>query len=196
MRSYWVVFLILFSLIASGQDIILTKDSTVYKCASYSVETEIVRCQLLEGEEAKQKRIEKDSVFMITDTDGNILVYPSAAEMSDNEFLRAHLSLYDIGSTHADKFYDQYTDAQWATFATTLVFSPAGLILAIITSSITPSAANLGYPNSTLWKNREYKMGYKKQAKDTKKYKVWDKFGLGVGINLTIGALVYFLSGR
>lgn len=182
--------LLLFAAV-QAQDHILTLDSTVYSGRVMDVRQDEVTYQPQEDTSGPLHKVPKDSVLLVTRASGGISVYHSEDAIYDRILHSNKVSLYDIGAAHGRTYYDQYDDAQYSVLASTIIFSPGGLLVSIISSSITPSEHNLNYPNSTLWKNDEYRTGYSHAARKVKGYKVWDKFGLGLGINIAIAAAIY-----
>ncbi|MBA3665155.1 MAG: hypothetical protein H0W61_13230 [Bacteroidetes bacterium] len=73
----------------------------------------------------------------------------------------------------------RHTGGSVGTGVAAMLFPPIGLIPAIICSSVPPREYNLGYPDDNLWQNRDYNLGYSKEAYRIKRKRVWSGFGLG-----------------
>jgi hypothetical protein len=65
----------------------------------------------------------------------------------------------------------------------------AGLIPAIICSSVPPREYNMGYPDDRLWQNKDYRYGYSKEAYRIKRKRIWRAFGIGAGTGILIALL-------
>jgi hypothetical protein len=177
---------------AAGQDYLLTFDSTVYKGHITRRTSESIDFQLDDSTGAVLE-MATDSLLMVTRETGGLLVFHNAGSIAEKAMYSNGLSLYDIGAAHAHQYYDQYDEAQYSTLAISLVAPPAGLVFAIISASTTPSKRNLGFPSSTLWDSYQYRQGYARKARKIKGHKVWDKFGLGLGINIALAAAIYLM---
>jgi hypothetical protein len=99
--------------------------------------------------------------------------------------------LFRQGQTDASKYYKGYKGASTGTLLTSIVASPLiGLIPAIACSSSQPEDQNLNYPNSELMKKPDYYNGYTQQAKKIKQNKVWKNWGIAIGVNLLLIAVI------
>lgn len=99
--------------------------------------------------------------------------------------------LFRQGQADALKYYKGYKGAGTGTLITSIVASPLlGLIPAIACSSTQPEDQNLNYPNSELMKNPDYYNGYTQKAKKIKQNKVWKNWGIAVGVNLLLIAVI------
>ncbi|CAN5537029.1 hypothetical protein BH11BAC1_BH11BAC1_06480 [soil metagenome] len=101
--------------------------------------------------------------------------------------------MYLKGIHDAEIYYTKYRAASNGTFWTTaLVGLGPGLIPAFITTSISPTEENFGFPDSLLMKNPEYYKGYCVHAKAKKGKKVWHGYLGGIFVNIAF--LVLLLS--
>ena len=90
------------------------------------------------------------------------------------------------GQSDAAKYYKGDNGGGTGTLITSLLSPVVGLIPAIACSSSHPRDMNLNYPNSDLMKNRAYYNGYTQKAKKIKQGRVWQNWGIGLGVNLTL----------
>ncbi|MCE3226237.1 MAG: hypothetical protein K0S32_788 [Bacteroidetes bacterium] len=84
------------------------------------------------------------------------------------------------GAGDAKIYYRHRGGAGWVG-VTAAIFPLAGLVPAIICSSVPPKQHNLGYPDQNLWQNKDYRFGYQKEAYRIKRKRVWTGFGIGCG---------------
>lgn len=115
----------------------------------------------------------KDVINEIAEATQSILV-----ETTDGE------KLYLRGSADALRYYRGYKPAATGTLVSGLVFLPAGLVPAIITSAVPPKEENLNYPSIELMQNVDYYNGYTQRARSMKQAKVWTNLGIAFGVNL------------
>lgn len=123
-----------------------------------------------------------------TQTDNNSSV--SAAQYSANSNpVEAHDREIQ-GRNDARVYYRNYrTPAGW-TLATTLIFAPVGLVTAVSTSITPPTDQNLEFPTAALMRDPAYAKGYTSQAHHKKSGRVWGNFGIGLLVNVAVGALI------
>ncbi|MCW3077908.1 MAG: hypothetical protein JWO32_2517 [Bacteroidetes bacterium] len=112
-------------------------------------------------------------------------VNPAVSPNSETDAITFQLR----GARDAKKYYKN-KGGSIGTGITAFVFPLAGLVPAIICSSIAPKERNLGYPYESLWENKYYRLGYSKEAYRIKKKRVWTGFGIGTGAAILLGILV------
>lgn len=92
----------------------------------------------------------------------------------------------------AKTHYRAYREASSLTFATSLLTTPlGGLVAAVGCSSAAPRDGNLDYPDADLFAVEEYKEAYRNAAWQQKKLAVW--FGF-LGGSAIWGGIVYVLN--
>ncbi|MBK0402366.1 hypothetical protein I5M27_05180 [Adhaeribacter sp. BT258] len=140
--------------------------------------------------------IPKAEIFMIKYANGSKVVY-GAKNIEKEEAIRALKSknispdsLQKLGRLDAKKYYQAYKGAATGTFISTLLFPPAGLVVAISTSSCRPTKNNLNYPSEILFSQRAYVNGYGERAHKKKQEQVWTNFGIGVVVSATLTLIV------
>ncbi|HTB07102.1 MAG TPA: hypothetical protein VK806_09140 [Bacteroidia bacterium] len=93
------------------------------------------------------------------------------------------MTLYFRGTDDADNNYKAKKSCKWLVFGASVIGTPVlGLIPAIITSSVHPSARNLNVPEGALLHNAAYMKGYKDEAHDIKKRAIWNHYLTGSSI--------------
>ena len=90
-------------------------------------------------------------------------------------------NMFAKGKMDAKQYYKGYSSAGTITLVTTLFLGAGGLAPAISYSSSIPKTS-LGYPDSILFKNPDYKFGYLKRAQRKRSNKVWTNFGFAFSI--------------
>lgn len=95
-----------------------------------------------------------------------------------------------LGKEDAHIYYHSYSNAGAATMVSTLTFPIAGLVVAIGTSSASPSTHEFNHPNHRLLQNPDYKRAYKAECKKIKRKQVWKNFGLAMGINIIMYGII------
>lgn len=85
------------------------------------------------------------------------------------------------------KTYYKNKGGSIGTGITAFIFPPAGLVPAIICSCVPPKERNLGYPDENLWENKDYRLGYTKEAYRIKRKRVWTGFGIGTAAAILLG---------
>ncbi len=128
-------------------------------------------------------------------TDALFIKYENGTKdvFSDEKVSVSAGDLFTQGRLDAGKHYRKFKPAATGTLITGLVSPIVGLVPAIITSSTTPSDANLNAPDPELLKNSDYYDGYSNRAKKIKQGKVWKNLGIAFGVNLA--ATLILLSG-
>jgi hypothetical protein len=93
------------------------------------------------------------------------------------------MTLYFRGTDDADNNYKAKKSGKWLIFGATIIGTPVlGLIPAIITSRVQPSAKNLNIPEGALSHNTAYIKGYKDEAHDIKKKAIWNHYLTGSSV--------------
>ncbi len=97
---------------------------------------------------------------------------------------------FEQGRVDATNYYHGYSGAATGTLVVSLLSPIAGLIPAIACSSTPPGESSMRYPRNDLYKDGGYRMGYRKQAHSIKAGRVWRSWGIGLGVNLALVALL------
>jgi hypothetical protein len=93
-------------------------------------------------------------------------------------------NMFIMGKVDAARFYDGYHGASTGTLVVSLLSPLVGLIPAIACSTTNPKPKNLGYPDTQLFHQIDYKRGYVLQSKRIKSKKVWRNWGIAFGVNI------------
>ena len=112
--------------------------------------------------------------------------------------IAVHHNTWTLGQyqnkAHADAktHYRAYREASSLTFATSILATPlGGLVAAVGCSSAAPRDGNLNYPDADLFEVEEYKKTYRDAAWKQKKLAVWFSF---LGGSAIFGGIRYFLN--
>ncbi len=97
---------------------------------------------------------------------------------------------FEQGRADATNYYHGYSGAATGTLVVSLLSPIAGLIPAIACSSTPPGEFSMRYPGNDLYKDRGYRMGYRRQAHRIKAGRVWRSWGIGLGVNLALVVLL------
>lgn len=95
------------------------------------------------------------------------------------------------GQKDAKTYYKHSLGASWFTFGVGLISPLVALIPAIATSAVAPKPINLNYPNTSLFKNEEYKKGYTLKAKRLKQGRVWGSWGATLALGIIVQSVKY-----
>lgn len=189
---------IAFVVVAKAQDVIILKSGDEISAKVLEVNVSDIKYKKAENLDGPSYSIDKSEVFMIKYKNGTKDVFntiensnskdSNTKEDEESKYVPPASNANDMnyqGQVDASTYYQGYKGAGTGTFLTTFFFSGlAGLIPAIACSSTSPSDENLMYPKSDLMKNSDYNNGYRQEAKRIKSRKVWDNFGIAVGINV------------
>jgi hypothetical protein len=170
-----------------SQDIITMKNGDEIKSKILEVGTSEIKYKKFENPEGPSYSMPKTDALFIKYENGTKDVFSEEKKSTSAD------DLFTQGRMDAGKHYRKYKPAATGTLITGLVSPVVGLVPAIITSSTTPSEANLNAPDPELLKNSNYYDGYTNRAKKIKQGKVWKNFGIAFGVNLA--AAIFLLSG-
>lgn len=193
MKYLLVVFLVVAVLIdCFTQDIILMNDGELIKAIAVEVGTTEVKYKKANNPSGQQHVILKIDVLSITYSDGTFVSFEEERKElpSGNDTSEPEMDLYSQGQRDAKRYYTGYKNAGNVVFITTMIFPPAGLIPATSCSFTTPKDANLLIPSKELKMQKDYYSGYLIKAKRMKQNRIWTNWGIGLGVNLSIIALV------
>ena len=141
--------------------------------------------------------ISKSEVFMIKYENGTKDIFNQSKKEEIKDKIPSE-SIQDVcqkGKNDASLNYDASGPAGGTGIAT-ILFSPVGLIVAIGTSSTSPSYKTLAKkaPDLKLLRsNSNYKACYKSEAHRMKKRKVWSSFGIGLAVNFAVAYLFFYI---
>lgn len=175
------------------QDTLVLRNSTRIAAVILEIGTETVRYKKVGNPEGPDYTTHKSEVRYIIlkngikETVDTLAGHPTAGASPAHG--KSSGEMYSKGMFDAGIFYTRPCGAVGtgiATFATGIF----GLIPAIIISAVPPKEKNLGYPSYELWKNKDYKAGYKRRAKKIKQKKVWNSFGVGIAASLVFAFLL------
>lgn len=100
-------------------------------------------------------------------------------------------SLCYMGKRDAQENYTGKGSLSGVTTAVTILTSPLiGLIPAAIGSSSDVNDSKLDYPSQTLWKNKDYRDCYRKEATKIKSRKAWTAYGISSAIWLGLIVII------
>lgn len=98
-------------------------------------------------------------------------------------------SVFNSGVQAAKKYYKGYKVAAGTTLAVTILNPLIGLAPAIGTTVGKPG--DLMHPDYEMLKNPVYYNGYISESKKIQTRKVWNKYLLGVGIDIAVISIIY-----
>jgi hypothetical protein len=131
----------------------------------------------------------REEIVKLTYQNGTLIYLAEKTPAIKNSVL-VYDSMYYAGVNDASLNYKGYKAASTGTLLSSLVF-PLNLIPAITCSATPPGDEKLGYKDKKLMENNGYNFGYKEQAHEIKKKKVWKNFAIGTGAFFGL----YILSG-
>jgi hypothetical protein len=176
-----------FTLIFCIANISMAQDSLTMKSGA------IIQVKVIEvtSNEVKYKKIDNlnGPLYSVVKSDLSMIRYENGTK-DDFSAIKNTLDpiisdMYFKGRTDAIENYTGYKTAGTATLITTsLPFCGfmAGIVPALLCYSTFPADENLGYPDSTLMKNRTYATGYRDYANEIKKKKVLKNYFTGIPI--------------
>ena len=164
-----------------GQDVIYKVSGEEISGRVMEVGPSTVSYKEMENPKGPIYRLEKDSVAKIVYENGTKDVLKTK-----NKKVETDINYFIKGQRDADRFYQDYKTASISTLVISLLSPLVGLIPALATSLSRPKEGNLGYPNSELFKRKDYRRGYKHRAKKIKSRKVWTNWGVALGVNFII----------
>lgn len=175
-----------------AQDTLIFKNNEIQVVKILEIRTEEVKYKKLDNLDGPDFIIKKSELNQIQYSNGKVESLLEAVDIPSvgaSSFGPAEAT-FAKGQLDAMKYYRGYKPSGTGTIITTLLFTPAGLIPAIACGSTSPKDKNLGYPNSELFNNPDYRNGYREKAKRIKANKVWTNFGIGLGVNLVLGLIL------
>lgn len=143
----------------------------------------------------------------IQTSDGNIFVYSMedvekitkeqvAVKSNENTGLQTNdgnQSGYDIcfkAQQDAEMFYHNKGAYRGGIWATTLFFTPLGLIPTVAAVASDLSTEQLNIPDYKMLENPQYVKCYKDTAKKKRNKASWTAFGVAAGLNIALGLLL------
>ena len=194
MKSGFILFFSLIFLLpeAFSQDLITTKTGRDIS----GLVQEVTKTAIIYQRNDSVFTIPKAEIFMVKYANGSKADYGAKNTAKAEALLALQAgglsvdSLRKTGFRDAAKHYRGYKDAATGTFISTLLFPPAGLIVAVGTASTIPNTRNLNYPSDMLAADRDYAAAYLEKSHKKKKEYVWTNFGIGLGVSALIGLFV------
>lgn len=164
-----------------GQDVIHKVSGEEIRGRVMEVGPSTVSYKKMENPKGPSYKLEKDSVAMIEYANGTKDVFETKEKKEE-----ADINYFIKGQRDADRFYQDYKTASVSTLIVSLLSPLVGLIPALATSLSRPKEVNLGFPDTKLFKRKDYRRGYKLRAKKIKSRKVWTNWGVALGVNFLI----------
>lgn len=129
--------------------------------------------------------IAKSDVLMVQYENGTKDIFDKPQKNSETSE-----QLASKGTMDASKSYKGYKSAGTGTLVVALISPLVGLIPALTCSLTPPKDKNLMFPNAELKKEPEYYNSYTKKAKRIKSGKVWTNWGIALGVNIVLSAIL------
>ena len=131
--------------------------------------------------------ISKDAVYRIIFENGTSEIITSKEKepgwtSNENYFVK--------GQSDCIAYYSKYKGASTGTLVVSLLSPLVGLVPAVATSLTPPKDRNLDYPSTELFANQDYQNGYRSKAWNIKSRKVWRNWGIALGANVILFAIV------
>lgn len=166
-----------------AQDLLTKRNGEEVKVKVTEVTSTDVRYKVYDNQEGPVYTLSKTEVFSVKYQNGtkDIFAEQSAAPTTGNS-----QNMFAQGKSDAITNYRAYKPAGTGTLVTGLVSPLLGLVPAIACSLTPPKEENLGYTNSELMKNADYRNGYTQGSKKIKSRKVWSNWGIAFGANLLV----------
>jgi hypothetical protein len=183
-----IISFCLIKVICYSQDTIIAIPHDTISCVVHEINDEEIKYKPFDFQDGPLRTILKTSVYIIQYQNGKIDTinssYSKRVPQAETPVSNRTKDYYVRGFEDAKKNYDGYEGAGTITLVTTVLFWPAGLVPAIICSSVPPKEKNMNYPSKAPLKKDDYLEGYKNGAKKKKQGKVWMNFGIGIGVNV------------
>lgn len=161
-----------------SQDIITTKSGEDILAKVLEVNPSEIKYKKYGNDESPLYTILKSDLVMIRYDDGTKDIFTVAQAPTENMVMK--------GQRDALLNYTGRNSGATWTGITTVLFSPlVGVIPAALCASTDPSDRNL-LGDSELMRNHDYKIGYRENARKTKKKRVWSSFATASGIWLIL----------
>jgi hypothetical protein len=201
MKPFIVFSILCASFYSKSQDTLFLKNNGIIPSLVLQINTNDIVYKKMSNLDGPDYKTNKSEVKYIKYKNGQIENIDSLYAIESNKTIANNIpsstsnvyekseQMYINGKRDAKIFYDSPTGAV-GTGITSFILLPFGLIPAIICSAVPPREKNLDYPNYDLWKNENYKAGYKHQAKKMKQKKVWAGFGIGLGAGILLRAFI------
>jgi hypothetical protein len=192
MKYVLLVFMLMASFSLSAQDIIIKKDGTEIQAKVTEVNELDIKYKKFDNQDGPVYTLLKAEVFMVKYQNGDKEVYnennsPGPGPAEQNLVITAD-EMYRKGIKDAGKNY--YPILPWlGTLGSTMLFWPAGLGVTIGTFATPPKEKNLNIPDDELFKDPNYKKGYKDKAYKIKKTNAVLGFATGTLLLVTVAML-------
>lgn len=204
--SFLLLFLSL-SVSLQAQDLITTRSGEDIKAKVTEIGLTEVKYHPWESPEGTVSTLPKESILLIRYEDGGKEVFESQTAEDDmlppavpqnKSGLVSSLSntnMFIQGQIDAKRYYKGYKDAGAVSLISSFLLGPVfGLIPTIAIASTTPNAQNLNFPSESLMRNREYAIGYAKEARSIKSRRSWTNYGIGAVIGTALLAILISVS--
>lgn len=174
--GFFLVAFMAVSSLCTAQDLIAMKDGQNLKVDIISVGEKEVEFQPLGADTNNTYIISKADIFMIVFKDGVRDTMSSAAPAKESRLNTAQ-NWYFRGIEDADANYKGKRTARGAIFASALIVTPVLAIYpAMACATSPPTDANLNIRNNVLLGNKDYMEGYRDEAFDIKRRKIWRSY--------------------
>ena len=168
---FWAV-----SSLCTAQDLIAMKNGQKLKVDIVSIGDKEVEFQPMGSDTNNTYIISKADIYMIEFRDGVRDTLSSSRPVKDAEIDTSH-NWYFRGIEDADAYYRGKKSGRGAIFASALIATPVlGICPAMACSTSPPLDANLDIRDNRLRTNRYYMEGYRDEAFDIKRRKIWRSY--------------------
>lgn len=178
-----LIFISYIPALSFSQDTITKRNGVIIPAKVLEISSTDVKYKNFDNQNGPTYSIFKSEVLMIHYENGNKEVFN---EQQADEPKKPKENLFIKGQVDAARYYHGYKAASGTTLAVSLLSPLVGLVPAIGCSLTPPKEKNLGYPDSDLFLNNDYKHGYIQSAKKIKSGKIWRNWGTALGVNLIL----------
>ena len=205
--------LLLLSIFVTGsiplfaQDLITTRKGEDLKARVLEIGLINVKYHLWDAPEGAVSILPKSEILLIRYEDGGKEVFesqtaegdmlPTAVPQNKSGLVSSlsNTNMFIQGQIDAKRYYKGYKDAGAVSLISSFLLGPVfGLIPTIAIASTTPNAQNLDFPSESLMRNREYAIGYAKEARSIKSRRSWTNYGIGAVIGTALLAILISVS--
>jgi hypothetical protein len=188
MKYILLLTILVFSCPVFCQDILFLRTGEEIEVKLLKIKPNLVKYKLYNNLQGPELTIKKNKLFKVQYANGLVYTFEHfVANSYSKSIIRTDSlvvpdNLYFQGQQDARLYYHSYEGAQIGTIAATAVSGPLfGLIPAVVSSSVTPTYQNLGFP--------DYRLIQQPEAKRIKSKNVWKGYGISSLAYLTVSTV-------